>query len=252
MTTLTSIICAQARRTFVLGAIVTWMLGAGLAAQTTKPAPPPTPTPAPKPKPVPASTQRRPSAPRERIGVRGFGSVGGVTFSAAQSFDAVLGSSTGVNFGGGGQVTIPGGLYVEAFAWRFSARGERVFVGPDDEVFPLGIPTRVTLTPLELTGGYRFRNVSRRFVPYGGGGVSWYRYKETADFAESGDDLDDRFTGFHVLGGVEYRAHRWVGVLGEVGWSSVPDALGAAGASAAFGEDDLGGAIFRVKVAVGR
>ncbi len=249
MISLTFISCIRALRAIGPGTILIGILAASAAAQTPKPSPPPTP--APKPTPIPAPA-RRPPAPRERLGIRGLGSVGGIQFSAAQSFDAVLGSSTGVTFGGGGQVTIPGGLYVEAIAWKFSDRGERVFVGPDEKVFSLGIPTRVTLTPLELTGGYRFRNVSRHVVPYGGGGVSWYRYQETADFSGSSDDVDDRFTGFHVLGGVEYRAHRWVGVLGEVGWSSVPDALGAAGAAAAFGEDDLGGAIFRVKVAVGR
>lgn len=249
MTPFTPVAGMRALRTAVLGAILIGAVGTQAAAQTTKPAPPPTP--APKPTPAPAS-RPQPTVPRETLGVRGVGSLGAINFNARESFDAVLGSRTGLIFGGGGQVTIPGGLYVEAMAWRFSDRGERVFVGPNDEVFPLGIATRVTITPFELTGGWRFRNVSRRFVPHAGAGMSFYRYQETADFAGTDDDVHDRFTGFHVLGGMEYRAHRWIGVLGEVGWSSVPDALGAAGASAAFGEDDLGGAIFRLKIAVGR
>jgi opacity protein-like surface antigen len=91
-----------------------------------------------------------------------------------------------------------------------------------------------------------------RLVPYVGGGYSWLRYQETSDFSEEDDDVDDWFSGFHVLGGIEYRVRPHVAVGGEVKWSSIPDALGAAGASAAFGEDDLGGTTFRVKVSFGR
>jgi opacity protein-like surface antigen len=193
-----------------------------------------------------------PTRPRESIGVRGFGLFGATFFTAKDSFDAVLGSRSGAIFGGGGQLTFPIGLYVEAAAWRFSADGERVFVGPDDEVFPLRIPTTVRVTPLEITSGWRFRNLSRYLVPYAGGGVNWHRYEETSDFAESGEDVDDRFTGYHLLGGVEVRLHRWIYVSGEVALTSVPDALGESGVSAAFDEDNLGGTSLRFKILVGR
>ena len=46
---------------------------------------------------------------------------------------------------------------------------------------------------------------------------------------------------------------RWLGIAGEAGWMSVPDAFTEpTGAAVAFGEDDLGGAVFRVKVVIGR
>lgn len=228
-----------------------------VSAQTVqKPAPPP-PTakpaqpPAKKPAPPPPTSAR----PRERLGIRGLGMAGGITFAARESFDAVLGSPTGVVYGGGVQVTIPAGIYAEVAASRFRENGERVFVGPGEEVFQLGIPIRVTVLPLELTGGYRFRNLFRGapgLVLHAGGGATFVRYEETADFAGSGDDIDERYTGFQVVGGAEYRLQRWVGVIGEVGWSSVPDALGESGASAAFDEDNLGGTTFRIKVVVGR
>lgn len=196
------------------------------------------------------------STPRENqpeaIGIRGFALVGLNAFTAEQSFDAVLGSGSGGIFGGGVQVVLPVGLYAELGAWRFSADGERVFVGPRDEVFPLGIPTTIRVTPLELTAGWRFPRLARRLVPYAGGGVSWYRYKETASFAESGDDVDERFTGYQLLGGVDVQLHRWVHASGELAWSSVPDALGKSGASAAFNEDNLGGTSIRLKILVGR
>jgi hypothetical protein len=66
------------------------------------------------------------------------------------------------------------------------------------------------------------------------------------------DDVDERFSGFHLLGGVEYRAMPWLAVGGELAWSSIADALGEGGVSAAFNETDLGGLTMRLKVSIGR
>jgi hypothetical protein len=41
-------------------------------------------------------------------------------------------------------------------------------------------------------------------------------------------------------------------VAGEANWTTVPDAIGAAGVSAAFDETDLGGTSVRLKITVGR
>ena len=41
-------------------------------------------------------------------------------------------------------------------AWRFHGEGERAFVF-NDEVIPLGIPVDVTVTPIEISAGWRFR-----------------------------------------------------------------------------------------------
>jgi hypothetical protein len=186
------------------------------------------------------------------IDIKGYGMVGGVNFSAADSFDAIFGSSSGTIFGGGAEVGLPwGGLYVGVGAWRFSADGERVFVS-DSEVFPLGIPLTVEITPFELTGGWRFKGLSSRLVPYVGGGWSSYAYTETSDFAEAAENVDERFNGWHILGGAEFRLTRWLGVGGEIAFSSVPDALGAGGVSEAFDETNLGGTTYRLKISVGR
>ena len=64
--------------------------------------------------------------------------------------------------------------------------------------------------------------------------------------------MDERFNGFHILGGVEFKATRWLGVGGEIAFTSVPDALGAGGVSEAFDEDNLGGTSYRLKISVGR
>jgi hypothetical protein len=186
------------------------------------------------------------------VGVRGFGLVGNVTFTANETFDAVFGSNNGLIFGGGGQVLLPLNIYVEAGAWRFQREGERVFIGPNDEIFGLGIPLDVSVTPLEITGGYRITQLARRVVPYAGFGYTALRYKETSEVANDDEDVDETFSGFHIVGGVEYQVKRWLAIGGEVGWTSVADAIGNGGVSAHFNEDNLGGTSLRVKIAVGR
>jgi hypothetical protein len=142
---------------------------------------------------------------------------------------------------------------------QFEETGERVFVNGDD-VFKLGIPNTLTLRPLEFTVGYRYPVVVRDedgrqrtspFVPYGGGGIGVVRFEETSAFADPGEDVDERFTSYHVLGGVEVPIWRGVGVAIEGHYRWVPDGLGAGGVSQAFNETDLGGATFRVKVGFG-
>lgn len=194
-----------------------------------------------------------PAAAQSRgVEIGGFATVGQVHFAAERSIEAVLGAPDGTVIGGGGAVGLPwGGLFVAVGASRFSGKGERVFVS-DGAVYPLGIPLEVTVTPIELTGGWRFRGLSRRVVPYAGGGLSWYRYRETSTFAAAGEDVDERYSGYHVVGGAEVRVTRWLGVAGEVVWATVPDALGEGGVSAEFDESDLGGRTVRLKITIGR
>jgi opacity protein-like surface antigen len=123
----------------------------------------------------------------------------------------------------------------------------------NDQLFRLGIPVTVTVVPIELTGGYRFDS-GALLVPYAGAGVGWHRYREKSEFADAGENGQDRFTGFHVLGGTEVHLGRWIGAAFEAEWTSVPDALGASPTSVAreFQESNLGGFTIRGKVIVGR
>lgn len=197
---------------------------------------------------APASAQQRNV---NTIGVRGFGTLGTITFQAQDSFDAIFDRHSGPMIGGGGQVLLPWGIFVEVAASQFKQEGERAFVTATGEVFRLGIPVEVTITPLEITGGWRYRKWPS-IVPYGGVGYSAYRYRETSDFAGPDENADERFGGFHLVGGAEYLPLRWLAVGGEVVWASVPDALGNGGVSAAFNEDNLGGTTLRLKISVGR
>ena len=193
------------------------------------------------------------TAPEAEAQIRGFADVGSTTFAAADSFEAVLGSASGVVFGGGVEGMLPKNIFVNLRASRFRKTGERVFVTESGERFGLGIPTTITVTPIELTGGYRFDRGSR-LVPYGGGGFGRHRYQESSDFAEGAENVEESYTGYHVLGGAEFRVSPWIGAAGELQWATVPDALGQDpnGVASHYDERDLGGLTVRVKLVIGR
>lgn len=184
--------------------------------------------------------------------MRGFGTVGMTWFTASRTFDAVLGSSSGVDVGGGLSLT-NGPAFLDIGARRFRHTGERVFVSDTREVFKLGIDDTITMTPVDVTAGWRFRPwLGGRLRPLLGVGYTWMKYQEKSDFATSGDDVSESFNGFHVLGGGEFRLHRLLGLQAEVVWTSIANAIGESGASKAFDETNLGGTSARLKLVIGR
>jgi len=194
-----------------------------------------------------------PARPSRSVEIGGYGMFGNINFTAAESFDAILGAPSGPIFGGGARVGLPwGGLFVDVGAWRFHADGERAFVF-QNEAIGLGIPVDVTVTPIEISAGWRFRvRKLPKLIPYIAGGLTSMRYQEISDFSTPAEDVDERFSGYHALGGAEYKITRWLGVAGEASWTTVPDAIGEAGVSKAFNETDLGGTTLRLKVTIGR
>jgi opacity protein-like surface antigen len=172
-------------------------------------------------------------------------------FTASDTFDAVFETTRGPFFGGGVQVVFFDQFVVELGASRFRQTGERVFRTATGSVFRLGIPVTATITPFEVTGGYRFP-IWERVRPYVAAGVGSFAYKETSDFAEGSENLVTRETGLVVNGGAEVRLHRWIGVAADVEYSRVNGILGEGGISQQVGEDDLGGVSVRFKLIVGR
>jgi hypothetical protein len=217
------------------GFIYKGLVDAGSGGAASKPDEPPTST-AP-----PATEQSR------AFGVFGFAQFGYGRFAARNSFQAIFGTANGAFFGGGGEVRL-GRLFLNASAERFRKTGQRVVV-VGSQVFGLGIPDTVTLTPITGTAGWRFTHA--RATPYVGGGVGKILFREESGFTDAGENVDTRFTRYHVLGGVEFR-NNWVATAFEVEYSRVPDAIGLAGASAAFAESNLGGVVGRIRVLVGR
>lgn len=194
------------------------------------------------------------AAPRSRsVQIGGYAMVGRINLTAVDSFDAITGRVGGPIIGGGARVGLPiGGLFVDVGAWRYQTDGERVFVS-NGTVYPLNIPVEITMTPIELSAGWQFRlRRLPKFTPYVAAGLTSMRYKETSAFSDESENVEESFNGYHFGGGAEYRVARWIGVAGEVAWTTVPDALGEGGASAAFNETDLGGTTFRFKITIGR
>jgi hypothetical protein len=195
--------------------------------------------------PTPVPAKRRPG-----FGIRGFGSFDYMWFAAEDSFEAILGEASHPLFGGGVDVIIANRIQASVSASRIRKTGQRVFVS-DGEVFKLGLDDTVTVTPLVFTAAYRLPEFDR-VIPYVGGGIGRYAFEEESEFAEAGENVDERFTSYHVLGGAEYAIAKWLFTAFEVQYATVPDSLGAPGVSSEFGEKDLGGFSLRVKVSVGR
>lgn len=206
---------------------------------------------------------RMPPEPRT-LRLRLSGHAGLTSFTAADSFEAILGTSNGLVLGGGGGVLIGRHLFVDVQVSRFSADGERVFVSDDRDIFPLGIPTTVTTMPVDVSAGWRFtpgqpagdaalpapRRSGFRPVPFAGGGIGVVQYEEVADFADAGDNVSDSHSSYHVLGGLELPFTRRFGASVDALYRWVPDALGEGGVSATYGDTDLAGFTFRVRATV--
>jgi opacity protein-like surface antigen len=179
------------------------------------------------------------------------------SFAAKETFKAAFETSVGPFFGGGVQVVLFDHFVAEIGASRFRMNGQRAFRS-GGKTYRLGIPLTTTITPLEITGGYRF-TLTRHVRPYGAAGFGRFTYKESSDFADPtalpparAVDVETRRSGFVANGGVEFRLHQWIGAAADVQYSRVRGILGAGGVSAQAGEHDLGGVAARVKIIVGR
>lgn len=160
--------------------------------------------------------------------------------AASNSASALFGSRGGGIFGGAVRYTAWRHFFLAAGARTFSKDGERVYVAQaNGPVQRLGFPLTVRVTPVFLTVGYRFRD-GRTIVPYAGLGGALASYEEKSEVAGQPFDASRSKTGFLGVAGVEVgRGTFRFGA--ELGFSTVPDAIGLAGVSRVYGEDDLGG-----------
>jgi len=201
--------------------------------------------PAPGTKPA-AGPPRKPS----RYTLRGFGIIEYEFFQARDSFDAIFESSSGLPYGGGAELSIGPLLFVQGRVSHTSKSGQRAFVY-NGEVSRLGITQTMTMTPIDVSAGYRFAS-QPRFTPYVAGGIGALVYHEESASADTSDDIKGTFVSYHVGGGVEVPlVKKWLSVAGEFQYRSVPGALGDDGVSKEFGETNLGGMSLCVKFLIG-
>lgn len=185
-----------------------------------------------------------------QIGVIVHGTYDTTTFEAKESFEAVTGDSSVEGWTAGLTFTrLWRGVFVDVAAGKRTLEGERVFVH-GGTVFTLGIPATIEWQPLDVAAGWRF--AVGRVTPYAGAGVTTISYKESARFAQAGDDVSESKSGLLLLGGVDVAVWRWISLGGEVRYRSVTGVIGVGGASEAFGEDQLGGTSVGIRVAIGR
>ncbi|MBN2370316.1 MAG: hypothetical protein JXO72_07505, partial [Vicinamibacteria bacterium] len=206
---------------------------------------PPSPRRAPAIAPSARTTATAPSPYGAQIFVQGSY----LSFRASESFNAILGSSSGGAFGGGVRLRYRR-IFFEASLSRFKKDGERAFVF-EDVVYPLGISNTVTVEPMSFIVGLHLIRRDR-YNAYAGLGFGKCGYKEVSDFEDAADSIDESYTSYGLLLGAEARLHPWVSVALEAQGVSVPDALGAGGVSAIFEEKDLGYAAVQLKVLIGR
>jgi opacity protein-like surface antigen len=193
--------------------------------------------------------RRAPNSTGGRFMLRGFGHAGGLLFAATNSFETILGNKVNSEFGGGGQIVLRNGIFAQASIARIRGTGTRALVS-GNRVFTMGIANRLTLTPIQVTAGYR-NDKSGRLAPYFGGGVGWHSLEEDYVGMSAAERVRTRHIGYHVVGGADYPLLRWMSMGGEVQWATVPKALGETGVSAVYDEHDLGGTTFRLKLMVG-
>jgi hypothetical protein len=202
-----------------------------------------------------AASQRRapfrPPSARPSLGARAFVTFDVNALAASQTFEAVVGTSRPKALGGGGELlNVWKGLFLHVAVSKMKETGSRVIIA-DDESVPLDIPVTVEMTPIEIGAGWRADvGRRRRAGVYGGGGLLRLVYRETSTFGSDDDNSDTAFNGVFAFGGADVRIVSGVivGVEGQI--RSVPNAIGEAGASAAFHETDLGGATLRVLAGV--
>ena len=187
----------------------------------------------------------------QRLALRGTLTYGSLMFTADDTFESALGKSSAPIFTAGGQLLFPNGVFVEVTTGRLEEDGERVIVDGSGQLVNTGQPLVVTVRPIEFTGGWRYAGWWH-VAPYAGAGYTAHRFQELSEFAGPGENIDERFSGYHIKGGLEYLPKRWLAIGGEMAWTSVPDAIGERGRSAFFNETNLGGTTLRLKLTLGQ
>jgi opacity protein-like surface antigen len=184
------------------------------------------------------------------LSVRGVATIDLQRFAADTTFGAIFGSATGALVGGGVLITHRH-VFVEVTASRFKRTGERAFA-TEEEGFGLDVPVTVSITPIEVSAGYRFTLPRSSITPYAGGGLGIYRYEESSPSADAAEALSVSHAGWLLAGGAEFRLHRWIALGADLRYTNIPGILGQGGLSQAVNEKNLGGLAARFKVIFGR
>jgi opacity protein-like surface antigen len=205
-----------------------------------------------------------PAAAQNNLTLRPYAMITEQAFSATTTFKGIFGQSAEPFWGAGAQLILRNNIFIDVSASRFKKTGSRAVL-LNGQVSRTNIPLEVTETPFEIAAGYRFRlRRHPRVVPFAGAGIGWYAYTQTtkcpsdnpncviSSFVDPGEDVDTHHVGELVVGGVEFRVHRWIALSVDAQYTHIPGIIGDAGFSKDAGESDLGGVAGRFKLIVGR
>lgn len=158
--------------------------------------------------------------------------------NSPDSYDAVYGGDLMPQAGVAVELQVGRRWLIDLTYDRGKVNGEQVL--PTRPPRGTGVGESLTYQPLSLTGAFVF-NPQRRWRWYAGLGATRLDWKdEGLTRGSSGTD-----NGTHVVLGLRREPHRWT-FGGEVRYSRIPNAVGEAGISRFFGEDDLGGLSFHL------
>jgi hypothetical protein len=188
------------------------------------------------------------------VGATAFGAIDFNWFAASKTYNAVFGSSMIPGYGGGVDITgVWSDLFVRVAVTRVSKTGTRVFVNGSD-IFKLNSePAKLSLTPIEVGAGWRFRvKKHRKVTPYVGGAALIQPYR--VDYPNSPDlNESETFTGGEFFGGAQYAITKVLVVGGEAQYRLLPNALKsdlASSVAANYNETQGGGFTARVMFGV--
>jgi hypothetical protein len=159
--------------------------------------------------------------------------------NSPDSYDAVYGGDLMPQAGVAVELQVGRRWLVDLTYDRGKVDGEQVL--PTRPPRGTGVGESLTYRPLALTGAFIF-NPQARWRWYGGLGVTRLDWKDEG-LSRSASGTDD---GAHAVLGLRREPNRW-SFGGELRYSQIPNAVGQAGITRFFGEDDLGGLSFHLE-----
>lgn len=219
----------------------------GTASSSSQAKPTSTQKPAPQ-KPPQKPAPAKPKVPRKPIGFEVFGAFDLEAKAASNAFETVTGSAWMFGYGGGANITnIWRELFIRGALTFAGTSGERSNV-VDGEPIETGFPVDIAQRTIEIGVGWRFAAKNPKLVYYVGGGLVFLAHRETSDFAEGEENVDETLNGFYAMGGLHYLFNPkvFLGVEGQWRTIGAPEPLG--GAMAQFAEDNMGGFVARVMI----
>ena len=186
--------------------------------------------------------------------IGGYATFGNINFTATESFDAILGSTSGPDLRRRRARRAAVGRAVRGRRRVAISRRRRTRF----RVRRRGDPARHSRRRhRDADRNQRRLAIPRsgrmpKLTPYVAGGLTSMKYQETSDVSTPAEDVDDTFSGYHLLGGAEYKITRWLGVAGEASGPRCPTRSARPACRRPSTKPTSAARRFRFKITIGR